>query len=220
MVAAEELGVLRRAFGCDDALAATIAALGKAEDFARGQQLYPLSDADLNTLLLAGQAVEIAYGRDGHAVVLCALGPGELFGGLLSGDADDSGAIVEAASAARGRRFAGATLLRLMDSYNCVAVAITRQLAARLAMMRRRMVESVLLSATGRVCAELERLAKASPDQTIRPVPVFSELATIVQSTRETVSRTISNLERRGVLSREDGGLRVVAPHRLTELIY
>jgi DNA-binding MarR family transcriptional regulator len=86
--------------------------------------------------------------------------------------------------------------------------------------MRRRMVESVLLSATGRVCAELERLAKLSPDQTIRPVPVFSELATMVQSTRETVSRTISQLEKRGVLRREDGGLRVVAPHRLAELIY
>ncbi len=214
-----ELALLRDAFGCDDSLAMTIAGLGRVDNYTRGQRLYPVSETELTTILLAGHAVEIAYGRDGTAVVLCTIAPGELFGSLLAAGADEAGAIVEAGETARGRQFAGATILRLMESYNCVAMAVTRQLAARLGLMRRRMVETVLLSASGRICAELDRRARAMPDQTIRPVPVFSELATLVQSTRETVSRTISLLEKRGVLMREDGGLRVVAPHRLAEMI-
>ncbi|MGQ4828612.1 helix-turn-helix domain-containing protein [Enterococcus faecalis] len=40
-----------------------------------------------------------------------------------------------------------------------------------------------------------------------------------MDSTRETVSRTIGDLERRGIITREDDGLRVIAPHRLEELI-
>ena len=214
-----ELALLREAFGCDDSLALTIAGLGRVDSYSRGQRLFPVSEAELTTLLLSGHAVEIAYGRDGSTVVLCNIAPGELFGSLLAAGSDEAGAIVEAGTEARGRQFAATTIMRLMESYNCVALAMTRQLAARLGLMRRRMVENMLLSASGRICAELDRRARALPDQTIRPVPVFSELATVVQSTRETVSRTISLLEKRGVLMRADGGLKVVAPHRLAEMI-
>jgi CRP/FNR family transcriptional regulator, cyclic AMP receptor protein len=110
--------------------------------------------------------------------------------------------------------------VRLMESYSCVGVAITRHLSGRLATMRRRMVEAAMLSATGRIAAELLRRADASEDRTIRPMPVFSDFAITVQSTRETVSRTVSQLEKRGVVKRVEGGLQIVAPHRLEELVY
>jgi len=55
---------------------------------------------------------------------------------------------------------------------------------------------------------------------TIAPAPVLSQLALQVQSTRETVSRAISALEKRGIIRRDPQGLTVVAPHRLEELIY
>jgi len=82
------------------------------------------------------------------------------------------------------------------------------------------MLETALLSATGRIAAELLRQSRASSDGVIRPLPVWSELAVIVQSTRETVSRTVSSLEKRGLVSRTEGGLAVIAAHRLEELIY
>jgi len=40
-----------------------------------------------------------------------------------------------------------------------------------------------------------------------------------VHSTRETVSRTINTLERRGIIHREDDALVIVAPHRLEEMV-
>ena len=42
-------------------------------------------------------------------------------------------------------------------------------------------------------------------------MPVFSDFAISVQSTRETVSNTVSQLEKRGLLKRVEGGLQVVA---------
>jgi CRP/FNR family transcriptional regulator, cyclic AMP receptor protein len=215
---AQDLGAIGAAFGCGEALARTIDSLGRGAALARGQVLYPLQGREETSLLIAGQAQEAAYGREGGMLVLHLFGPGEFYGSLVGHS--EGQAQVEALSEGRALHYQGEAVLRLMESYACVAMAITRQLSQRLAAMRQRMVETNLLSATGRICAELERLAKQSGDGVIRPLPVFAELAQRVQSTRETVSRTVSQLERRGVLKRQDGGLAVIAPHRLEELIY
>lgn len=111
-------------------------------------------------------------------------------------------------------------MVSLMSTHAQIALAISRRLIARLAEQNRRLAESSTLSAAGRVHAEILRLARASSDLTIRPAPVLSQLAMHVQSTRETVSRTISALQKRGIIYRDDSGLMVVAEHRLEELVY
>ena len=75
------------------------------------------------------------------------------------------------------------------------------------------------LSANGRVHAELLRLARAQDGRWIRPLPVLSDLALRVQTARETVSRAVSALERRGIVQRHEDGLEIVAPARLEALI-
>lgn len=218
--ASTELATIGAAFGCGDALARTIGGLGRGGDHVRGQVLYPVPEREQTSLLLAGQAQEAAYGREGGVLVLHALGPGEFYGAVV-GLGDGRGeAQVEALSDGRALHYGEEAVLRLMESYSCVAMAMTRQLARRLAAMRQRMVEATLLSATGRICAELLRLSRQAEDGVIRPVPVMAELAQRVQSTRETVSRTVSRLERRGIVQRRGDGLAVVAAHRLEELVY
>jgi DNA-binding transcriptional regulator YhcF (GntR family) len=81
------------------------------------------------------------------------------------------------------------------------------------------MVEISTLSAAGRIHAELLRQARRSASLTIEPVPVVSEFALLVQTTRETASRAINELERSGIIRREPNRLKVVAPHRLEELV-
>ena len=46
-----------------------------------------------------------------------------------------------------------------------------------------------------------------------------AHLATRVQTTRETASRAVSALERRGVVRRDAEGLVIVARHRLEDLV-
>lgn len=220
MAGSEPTAVLRSAFGCGDALAATIAALGREAAHGRGAVLWPRGDeGEAASLLTQGRAVELAYSREGAALVLHAIAPGEFFGDLAGSGSDRTGAQVEALGEGAALHFAASVMVRLMESYPAVSLALARHLSARIAAMRQRMVETALLSATGRIAAQLLRLAQAGGGA-IRPVPVFSELALHVQSTRETVSRTVSALEKRGVLKRIDGGLELVAPHRLEEMIY
>ncbi|MBS0254524.1 MAG: Crp/Fnr family transcriptional regulator [Proteobacteria bacterium] len=216
---APDRAMIRAAFGCGDPLVRVIGDLCHLAEAPAGARLFPRDDSGETVLLLAGEAREVAYGRNGAVLVLHRLVAGEFYGTLVDLGSDGTPPLVEADSATRGAHFSGPALVRLMESYSCVAVAITRQLARRLEQMRQRMAETVLLSAVGRVCAELARLAQANADQTIRPVPVFTELAVTSQTTRETVSRTVSQLEARGIFERVDGGLRLVAPHRLDELI-
>ena len=97
--------------------------------------------------------------------------------------------------------------------------AINKDLARRLDLMMRRLVEALTLSAKGRVCAELVRLSSPigidPKKQIIRPNPVFVELALRVSSTRETVSRTVSELQKKGIILREPGALVIPHPERL-----
>lgn len=213
------LAAISQAFACDDALAATIAALAHEGRMVRGAVLWPLPERDETTLLTSGRAAELAYGREGAMLVVNNIAPGEFYGSLMGG-AGDGSTQVEALIDSTGAHFTTQALVRLMESYSGVALAIARQMTARIEALRRRMVEAALLSATGRIAAELLRQSRGMPERTIRPVPVFAELAVQVQSTRETVSRTVSLWEKRGLLKRVDGGLQVVAPHRLEELVY
>ncbi len=107
----------------------------------------------------------------------------------------------------------------LLSSDKILSVALARDLAARLSVMTRRLVEAVTLSSPGRVCAELLRLSHPvgrDPDKLIvRPTPVFVDLALRINSTRETVSRTVSQLQKSGILSREPGALLIHKPAAL-----
>jgi len=107
----------------------------------------------------------------------------------------------------------------LLTSEKVLSITLAQDLAARLNIMMNRLVEAVTLSSPGRVCAELLRLSHPvgiEPDKLIiRPTPVFVKLALRINSTRETVSRTVSQLQKSGVLSREPGALLIHKPDAL-----
>ena len=108
---------------------------------------------------------------------------------------------------------------KLLSSDKVFSAALARDLAARLNIMMNRLVEAVTLSSPGRVCAELLRLSRPvgiDPETLIiRPTPVFVELAVHINSTRETVSRTVSQLLKSGILSRQPGALLIHKPEAL-----
>jgi len=107
----------------------------------------------------------------------------------------------------------------LLASDNVFSVTLAQNLAERLSIMMSRLVEAATLSSSGRVCAELLRLSNpvgVEPDKLIvRPIPVFVELALRINSSRETVSRTINGLQKSGVLSREPGAILIHKPGEL-----
>ena len=94
--------------------------------------------------------------------------------------------------------------LQVLAAYPEVGLELGLELANRLNTITSRMIESAVLAAPARVCSELIRIARnKKPDGKavccIR-VPTHAKLAARVQTSRETVSRTISELVKRGVL--------------------
>lgn len=114
-------------------------------------------------------------------------------------------------------------MLELMEKNGPLFEAVAKDLATRLNSSISDLIDVHTLSVKGRICAELLRLALPigiNPDQhIIRPSPIFVELARRLNSTRETVSRTVSELQGKGILARQPGALIIADPDRLQDAI-
>jgi CRP-like cAMP-binding protein len=170
-------------------------------------------------LLVLGRAQALLYSLDGQTILIHEFGPGDLFGALGSLDPMPEAADVVALEEVRSLLIEAALLVGLAERHAAIGLALSRLLLKRLRATSERMYERAALSAPGRVCAELLRLARQGEGLAIRPLPVIAELALRVGTTRETASRTVSGLERRGILRREGDALVVAAPQRLEEEI-
>jgi CRP/FNR family transcriptional regulator, cyclic AMP receptor protein len=210
-----------RAFRCDADLASLIAAKAHYRDFAARTTI--INGTAISTavyVMVDGHARAVAFSIDGRLVVLHDFGPGDLFGEDSLTGTKSTNVDVTAVDAVRAGLFASDDFLALMTNYSAIAVAFSQLLVTRLGDTARRLVEGSTLSATGRVHAELLRQARRGDTMTIRPAPVLSVFALSAQTTRETASRAINALQKRGIVERNDDSLRIVAPHRLEELIY
>jgi CRP/FNR family transcriptional regulator, cyclic AMP receptor protein len=170
-------------------------------------------------LLMLGRARALLYTADGQLILLHEFGPGDLFGAIGEADPVQERADIVAAEAVEALLMEAGQLVLLAERHGSIGLALSRSLLRRLRQATVRIYERAALSAVGRIYAELLRQARESADLTIRPAPVLADLAPRVASTRETVSRAVNALERRGIIVRDENGLRIVAPHRLEELI-
>jgi CRP/FNR family transcriptional regulator, cyclic AMP receptor protein len=237
MIANDFCGVLMAQLGKEDRLTVIMAAFSCARDVAEtvdAKALVTAYDAQTTILwrgmetehaclMLTGRAQAVTYSAAGQIVLLYTYGPGDLFGEdvALGSTASPTGdGQVLAISPAEVSHFQNHVFIGLIESYGAVALAVSRLLTKRLRQTTQRMIEVSTLSTVGRIHNELLRQARAGADMIIRPVPVLSEFALLVQSTRETVSRTINQLEKRGIIKRDVHGLTIVAPHRLEDEVF
>lgn len=209
-----------RTFACSAEVASQILARARLASFAGQAVIVRQGDRlSLAWLLVLGQARAFLCTAEGQVVLLHEFRPGDFFGSLgeLEGARQDADIVaVEPVSALQ---FEGAQLALLAQQYGCIGLALSRLLIQRLRATTARMYERSALSAMGRVYSELLRLAREGKDMAIRPAPVLSDLALRMSTTRETASRAVSGLERRGIVRRDADALVIVAPQRLEEMI-
>ncbi|MEO6215281.1 MAG: Crp/Fnr family transcriptional regulator [Sphingomonas sp.] len=209
-----------RVFACPPDVAILMVRRGRLRSFARTAMMLRCGDwVTLTHLLLAGRAQALLYAADGQVVLLHEFEPGDLFGILGEVDPMRQDVDVVAVDEVRTLMFEAGDLAILAQQYGCIGLALSRMLLQRLRRTTERMYERTALSAVGRVYAEVLRQARGHTDLTINPAPIIAELALRVATTRETASRAINGLERRGIIRRDGEGLTVVAPHRLEEMV-
>ena len=211
---------IRETFACSDEIATTVFARGNVRVYAPHAVIVRQDEAAASAYLLTfGRAHARRFSFEGHMIVVCEYHPGDLFGAVGKIDPAPAQAEIVAVEALRSFILRSRDLAELAEAYGSIGLALAGLLLKQLNRAARLLYERSALTATGRVHAEILRLAKASPDFVIRPAPVISELAVRASTTRETASRAVSALERRGIIRRDPDSWTVVAPQRLEELI-
>ena len=212
--------LLCQVFDCPRDLADTILVRGRIRQFPGRATVVRRGD-QISTLYVVvdGRAHAIAYSLDGQIVLLHEYRRGDFFGVVSPPYSATHDTDVIAVEQLCAFLLEGSVLAMLAEQHGRIGVALLSVMVDRLRRTAARMYEHIALSAVGRVHAELLRQARLSADLTIRPAPVLADLALHVSTTRETASRAVNALERRGIIRRDAEALMVVAPHRLEELI-
>ena len=212
----ERISILQDVFDCSAELAAQVDGEMTIQDFSKSTPILHQGDSvSTCSLVIEGRANARVLGAEGQYIQLATYEPGEIFGAYPYDDeqradilADEGLVILSIKSAA---------LSSYAKQHADVGSGLARIFAGQTNILFDRMASRATLSAAGRVYAEL--LRRANPDRRILPPPVVSALAVTVQTTRETASRAISRLEKRGVINRQPDHWEIVAPRQLEDMI-
>jgi CRP/FNR family cyclic AMP-dependent transcriptional regulator len=213
---AEHLALIAACFRCPDAEAALIHAATHFRSFGHRALIAVRGDASEHLyLVIDGIASADLYSVDGQHSRLAGYGPGELFGAYPDPIAHraDISAVGELSVLMIETR----ALAALANEHAAIAQGIALLMARQLDMVLDRMAARIGLSATGRCYQAL--LTRADDDGWIKPLPVLSALAIGVNTTRETASRALAQLVRRGIVERHEEGLRIVSRRMLEGMV-
>lgn len=213
---AHHVAAIAACFGCSEPSAQLLARVMHERHYPPRSMIARHGDSStLLFLVIEGAVVAEIFGFDGQQAQLCRHGPGEIFGAYP--DAASHRADVRSLAETRLLAVSSSELARLAREHGEIGSGVAALLARQLDLMLDRMAARIGLSANGRFHKALLQLADAEGQ--IRPVPVISALALSVHTTRETGSRALAALLRRGIVERHDDGLRIVSRRMLEELV-
>lgn len=212
----EQLSQIATCFNCSSDSAQLLLSAMTEKQFATGANIALRGDpSNMLFLILEGRVVAEIFGVEGQQAQLARHGPGEIFGAYPA--PAQHRADIRATADTRLLSITALSLAVLARMHGDIGSGIASLLARQLDLMLDRMAARIGLSANGRFHKALLQLADAKGD--IRPAPVISALALSVHTTRETGSRALATLLRRGIIERNDDHLRIVSRRMLEEMV-
>ena len=201
-----------------------IAAQTRQQSYAAGDVIAMQGEAlDYVGYIISGRATAVAYSEHGATTWVGYFGSSDFFGHVSLLTETETKFEICADMDVKALLIPANVMRDLLEQDRPLNSALTQDLAARLDVMTSQLIEAFTLSARGRVCAELARLSNIigiMPEKhIIRPNPIFVDIAQRINSTRETVSRTVSELQKKGIIDREPGALIINSPERLKAAI-
>lgn len=181
----------------------------KAREFKRGQLVYLPSDQADSVLLLGSGRVKIYHiTGEGKQAVLALVDPGELFGELALFESDS----VPREEFAEAMETSGVILIpreeiqQLMESHPDVALGVTKLMGLRRKRVERRLKSLLFRSNRDRLVHLLLELAEKYGRPTVEGVVLgiklsHQDLASIIGSTRETVTVHLGELQQENQLT-------------------
>lgn len=209
-------------FGNDEAVLSDARDACTEVHYKRGSTILSQQDTSKSVYcLLSGTAKALIYSEDGDEVWLDGFKPGELFGEIAMLSGAPRTADIVATAKVSVAVFHEEAFLKLMEKHGSIGITLSKILAKRVAQTSRRLFELNAMSAKGRVYSEILRMAEdrcPNGNPMISDLPTFTTFAKRVNSTRETVSRTVNELERLNILERRGNQLIIVNVDALEEL--
>ena len=197
----------------------------RVRTFADGEHVIDIDDRSREVHFVVSGVVRIVnFSLSGREVALDDIGPGGYFGELAAIDGGPRSAYVMA----HGGPAATAALpctafLDLLTGKPQVGLEIMRRLAKMVRQDTDRIMGLSTLGANNRVYAELLRQAWLFSGDgrtaAIAPIPLHSDIASRVGTTRETVSRALNGLARQGLVERRRDTLFVADMVALAKMI-
>lgn len=201
------IGLLR---GIEPQQTAQLAEVMNLAEFEKGKVVVRKGDIPHSMcFLLTGQLQVVDWAEDGREIGLGLINPGSHFGELSILDGGIRSASIVAIVPSKVLYLTRQDALRLIFTSTVVNQRIMLRLVEMVRLTSAKLTQLTNQSVQARVAATLLQLAKEQPGGVgaIEVVPSQKELALMVSSTRESVSRCINEFARNGHLSRQGGTL-------------
>lgn len=163
----------------------------------RGDTLY---------LVLSGRVKAVLVAEDGREVTLAMLDPGEMVGEMAVFDSEETrSATVITVEASELLILSGDQFKQALQENPSIAIAVIRTLSRRLKETNNRVGSLIFLDTYSRVARYLLDLAKRQGRQladgsVVVVRPTQQEIALYLGTSRETVSRALTDLEHQGLI--------------------
>jgi CRP/FNR family cyclic AMP-dependent transcriptional regulator len=156
-------------------------------------------------LIVKGKVKVVLYGPSGREVILSMLKDGDFFGEMSLLDGQPRSASVVAISDSEVLVLDRNDFVRFIETKPAVAISILAEMSRRLREADQKIGSLALLDVYGRVARALLDLARKEGEKSengivVKDRPTHQQLAGMVGTSRETVSRVMSELQRQGYL--------------------
>ncbi len=189
-----------------------------------GEDIVRYHDSSNSAFFIAQGEIRVTYhSLSGHEVILCDLPVGEMFGELTAIDGQSRSATVVAKTNALLASIPASAFQDLIYSNRPIAEAIFKRFAGEVRRLTERVYDFSTLLVCSRIHAELLRMAQkhmATPNTAIiSPAPTHSEIANLVSTHREAVTRELSILTKKNLILRQGRDLHILDVAKLAEMV-
>lgn len=186
-----------------------------------------LEDEEGDTLfvILSGKVKVTTFSESGKEVIFSILNEGDFFGDMSLLDGKPRSATVISIEESELRLIRRSDFNKLIESHPGIALKLLEELTSRLRKADERIESLALLDVTGRVAGILLQLADERGEKTERSIliksrPTHQELANMVGTTRETVTRILKQLENKKYINMDGKDLTIINPEIFKRELY
>ena len=182
-------------------------------------------EGDTLFIIINGKVKVTTFSESGKEVIFSILNEGDFFGDMSLLDGKPRSATVISMEDSKLRLIRRQDFNNLIEKHPRIALMLLEELTLRLRKADERIESLAFLDMTGRVAGILLQLAEENGEKTdtgllIRSRPTHQELANMVGTTRETVSRVLKQLENKQYVSMDGKDINIIDPETFKRDLY